>query len=161
MNKVYCYCYACFEYISPWSRQTKLTNARVRIACWRACIHVRYILWVPVHEQTLVIFLLFVHIILIKKKKKKKKPVFVSGKINFTALICKEFNLFLENIATSVPHNWCIINMRFNWTFKNSFLVSMSTMYLSFDRRKSRFDTVLYTLSVCESQRSLLSLAMA
>ena len=40
------------------------------------------------------------------------------------------------------------------WALKNSFLVSMSTMYLNFDRRKTRLETVLHTLLVCESQRS-------
>ena len=43
------------------------------------------------------------------------------------------------------------------WALKNSFLVSMSTMYLNFNRRKSRLQTVSYTLLACESQRSLLS----
>ena len=42
----------------------------------------------------------------------------------------------------------------------NSFLVSMSTMYLNFDRRKTRLETVLHTLSVCESQRSFLSVVI-
>ena len=44
------------------------------------------------------------------------------------------------------------------WALKNSFLVSMSTMYLKFDRRKTRLETVLHTLLICESQRSLLSM---
>ena len=43
------------------------------------------------------------------------------------------------------------------WALKNSFLVLMSTMYLNFDRRKTRLQTVLHTLLVCASQRSLLS----
>ncbi len=34
------------------------------------------------------------------------------------------------------------------WALKNSFLVSMSTMYLNFDRRKTRFETVLHTLFI-------------
>ena len=42
------------------------------------------------------------------------------------------------------------------WALKNSFLVSMSTMYLNFNRRKTGIETVLHTLLVCESQRSLL-----
>ena len=46
------------------------------------------------------------------------------------------------------------------WALKNSFLVSMSTMYLNFDRRKTRLETVLHTLLVCESQRSLLSMVI-
>ena len=29
----------------------------------------------------------------------------VSGKINFTAFLCREFDLLLENISTSVPHD--------------------------------------------------------
>ena len=41
----------------------------------------------------------------------------------------------------------------------NSFLVSMSTMYLNFDRR-TRLETVLHTLLVCESQRSLLTMVI-
>ena len=43
---------------------------------------------------------------------------------------------------------------------KNSFLVSMSTMYLNFDRRKTRLETVLHTLLVCGSQRNLLSMVI-
>ena len=39
-------------------------------------------------------------------------------------------------------------------------LVSMSTMYLNFDRRKTRLETVLHTLLICESQRSLLSIVI-
>ena len=46
------------------------------------------------------------------------------------------------------------------WALKNSFLVSMSTMYLNFDRRKTRLETVLHTLLICESQRSLLSMVI-
>ena len=46
------------------------------------------------------------------------------------------------------------------WALKNSFLVSMSTMYLHFDRRKTRLETVLHILLVCESQRSLLSMVI-
>ena len=46
------------------------------------------------------------------------------------------------------------------WALKNSFLVSMFTMYLNFDRRKTRLETVLHTLLICESQRSLLSLVI-
>ena len=46
------------------------------------------------------------------------------------------------------------------WAMKNSFLVSMSTMYLNFDRRKTRLETVLHTLLICESQRSLLSMVI-
>ena len=34
----------------------------------------------------------------------------------------------------------------------------MSAMYLNFDRRKTRLETVLHTLLICESQRSLLSM---
>ena len=37
-------------------------------------------------------------------------------------------------------------------------LVSMSTIYLNFDRRKTSLETVLYTIFVYESQRSLLSM---
>ena len=44
------------------------------------------------------------------------------------------------------------------WALKNSFLVSMSTMYLNFDRRKTHLETVLHTLLICESHRSLLSM---
>ena len=33
---------------------------------------------------------------------------------------------------------------------KNSFLVSMSAMYLIFDSRKTRLETLWHTLSVCE-----------
>ena len=29
----------------------------------------------------------------------------VSGKVNFTAFLCREFNLLFENISTSVPHD--------------------------------------------------------
>ena len=36
------------------------------------------------------------------------------------------------------------------WALKNSFLVSMSTMYLNFDRRKTGLETVLHTLLICE-----------
>ncbi len=32
-----------------------------------------------------------------------------------------------------------------------------ATMYLNFDRRKTRLETVLHTLLICESQRSLLA----
>ena len=49
-----------------------------------------------------------------------------------------------------------------NVTIRNSFLVSLSTMYLRYDIRKIRFETVLHTyvsIYVCESQRSLLSMA--
>ena len=46
------------------------------------------------------------------------------------------------------------------WALKNSFLVSMSTMYLNFDRRKTRLETVLHRLLICESQRSLLSMVI-
>ena len=46
------------------------------------------------------------------------------------------------------------------WALKNSFLASMSTMYLNFDRRKTRLETVLHTLLICESQRSLLSMVI-
>ena len=39
----------------------------------------------------------------------------VSGKINFTGLLCREFNIFLRtSITTSVPHDWRLINVRFN-----------------------------------------------
>ena len=37
------------------------------------------------------------------------------------------------------------------WVLKNSFLVSMSTMHLNFDRKKTHPETVLHTLLVCES----------
>ena len=47
------------------------------------------------------------------------------------------------------------------WALKNSFLVSMSTIYLNFDRRKTRIETVLHTLLICESQRSLLSMVIS
>ena len=46
------------------------------------------------------------------------------------------------------------------WALNNSFLVSMSTKYLNFDRRNSRLETVLHTLLICESQRSLLSMVI-
>ena len=46
------------------------------------------------------------------------------------------------------------------WALKNNFLVSMSTMYLYFDRRKNRLETVLHALLVCESKRSLLSMVI-
>ena len=46
------------------------------------------------------------------------------------------------------------------WALKNSFLVSMSTMYLNFDRRKTHLETVLHTLLICESQWSLLSMVI-
>ena len=46
------------------------------------------------------------------------------------------------------------------WALKNSFLVSMSTMYLNFDRRKTRLETVLHTLLICESKRSLFSMVI-
>ena len=46
------------------------------------------------------------------------------------------------------------------WALKNSFHVSISTMYLNFDRRKTRLEAVLHTLLVCESQRSLLSMVI-
>ena len=41
------------------------------------------------------------------------------------------------------------------WALNNSFLVSMFTMYLNFDRRKTRLETALR-----ESQRSLLSMVI-
>ena len=40
------------------------------------------------------------------------------------------------------------------WALKNSFLLSLSTMYLSLDRKKTRLETVLHALSMCGSQRS-------
>ena len=46
------------------------------------------------------------------------------------------------------------------WALKNSFLVSMSTIYLNFDRRMTRLEAVLHTLLVCESQRSFLSMVI-
>ena len=46
------------------------------------------------------------------------------------------------------------------WALKNSFLVSMLTMYLNFDRRETRLETVLHTLAVCQSHRSLLSMVI-
>ena len=46
------------------------------------------------------------------------------------------------------------------WALKNSFPVSMSTIYLNFDRRKTRLETVLHILLICESQRSLLSMVI-
>ena len=36
----------------------------------------------------------------------------------------------------------------------------MFTMYLNFHRRKTRLETVLHTLLICESQRSLLSMVI-
>ena len=51
-----------------------------------------------------------------------------------------------------LTHNQCLM-----WALKNSFMVSMSTIYLNFDRNKAYLGTVLHTLSVCESQQSLLS----
>ena len=80
----------------------------------------------------------------------------VFGKINFTALLCREFNLLLRtwlhpSHTTDAYSMWGLM-----WALKNSFLVSMSTVYLNFDRRKTRLETVLHTLLICESQRSLL-----
>ena len=46
------------------------------------------------------------------------------------------------------------------WALKNNFLVSMSTMCLNFDRSKTRLETVLHTLLICESQRILLSMVI-
>ena len=46
------------------------------------------------------------------------------------------------------------------WTVKNIFLVSMSTVYLNFDRSKTHLETVLHTLLVCESQWSWLSMVI-
>ena len=46
------------------------------------------------------------------------------------------------------------------WALKNSFLVSMSTMYLNFNRMKTRLKNVLHTLLICEYQRSLLSMVI-
>ena len=84
----------------------------------------------------------------------------VFGKINFTALLCREFNLLLRtwlhpSHTTDAYSMWGLM-----WALKNSFLVSMSTMYLNFDRRKTRLETVLHTLLICESQRSLLSMVI-
>ena len=53
---------------------------------------------------------------------------------------------------TRLTHNQCLM-----WALKNSFMVSMSKIYLNFDRNKAYLGTVLHTLSVCESQQSLLS----
>ena len=50
-------------------------------------------------------------------------------------------------------HMWRLI-----WAQKNSFLVSMSTMYLNFGRWKTHFETVVHTLLVSKSQRSVLSM---
>ena len=38
--------------------------------------------------------------------------------------------------------------------------MSMSTMYLNFDRKKTRLEIVLHILLICESQRSLLSMVI-
>ena len=40
------------------------------------------------------------------------------------------------------------------WVSRKSFLVSMSAMYLNFNRRKAHLETVLHALLVCESQQS-------
>ena len=44
------------------------------------------------------------------------------------------------------------------WALKKSFKVSVSTMYFSLDRRKTRLESVLHSVSVCVSHRSLLSI---
>ena len=56
--------YTCFEYVCPWPRQTKVIVPRSGIARGSVCVQVRYVLWgliakEPVHEQTFVIFKLF------------------------------------------------------------------------------------------------------
>ena len=84
----------------------------------------------------------------------------VCGRINFAALLCREFNISLRTSlhpshTTDAQSMWGLM-----WALKNSFLVSMSTMYLNFDRRKTRLETVLYTLLICESQRSWLSMVI-
>ena len=37
------------------------------------------------------------------------------------------------------------------WALKNSVLVSMSTVYLNFDRRETRLETVVSVSSVCKN----------
>ena len=44
------------------------------------------------------------------------------------------------------------------WALKKSFKVSVSTMYFSLDKRKTRLESVLHSVSVCVSHRSLLSI---
>ena len=44
------------------------------------------------------------------------------------------------------------------WALKKSFKISVSTMSFSLDRRKTRLESVLHNVSVCISQRSLLSI---
>lgn len=61
----------------------------------------------------------------------------VSGKNNFTTLLCRDFNFFsrtsIHPSRTSDAYwIWGIM-----WTLKNSFLVSVYTMYLPLDRRKT------------------------
>ena len=130
----------------------------------RVCVQVRYVLWGliakdPVHEQLLYSDCFCRLNILISFNFWSVVRV-VFGKISFTALLCREFNLLLRHHyirPTRRTHNqrWGLM-----WALKNSFLSSMSTMYLNFDRRKTRLETVLHTLLVCESQRSLLSVVI-
>ena len=58
----------------------------------------------------------------------------------------------LESITATVPQT---CNIRFDMGVED-FRVSVSTKYLSLERRKTRFEIVLHILSVCESQRSVL-----
>ena len=44
------------------------------------------------------------------------------------------------------------------WALKKSFKYQFSTIYFSLDRRKTRLDSVLHSVSVCVSHRSLLSI---
>ena len=46
------------------------------------------------------------------------------------------------------------------WALKKSFKVSVSTMYFSLDKRKTRLESVLHSVSVCISHRSLLSITV-
>ena len=66
------------------------------------CVRVRYVIWgliakEPVHEQTFVIFRLFFVRSLFSSPLNFWSVVRVlSGRINFTAVLCREFNLFLR-----------------------------------------------------------------
>ena len=148
------------DYVYPWPRQTKLIVPRIGIAWGSVCVQVRYALRGliakdPVHEQTLVMLYssCFCRLIILISFNFWSVVRVVSGKISFTALLCIECNLFLRTSlhlshTTDAKSMWGLM-----WALKNSFLVSMSTMYLNFDRRKTRIETVLHTLLVWESQR--------
>ena len=44
------------------------------------------------------------------------------------------------------------------WALKKCFKVSVSTMYFSLDKRKTLLESVLHSVSVCVSHRTLLSI---